>query len=69
LDSLDAGRLTDIERCVTEANYAVYRNVGTDLAILWKAVHRGLANRFRHQPSPVPQESDGVNPGTPHHLG
>jgi hypothetical protein len=51
LDSVDAEKLSDTERSVTEANYAVYRSVGTDMTIFLKAVQRGLANRLKH-PSP-----------------
>lgn len=47
LDSLDEAKLSDMERFVTEANYAVYRNVGTDMTILWRAVQRRLVGRLK----------------------
>lgn len=48
LDSFDGRRLSDAERSAREADYAVYRSVRTDLSILCRAVHRGLASRVRH---------------------
>jgi mannose-1-phosphate guanylyltransferase len=62
LDSVDTERLSETERYVTEANYAVYRNVGTDLAILWKAVQRRLVTRLKHQqrgPRPLQEMVEG----------
>jgi NDP-sugar pyrophosphorylase family protein len=54
LDSVDEGTLSDMERFVTEANYAVYRNVGTDMVILWKALQRRLGSRLKaHATSPA----------------
>jgi mannose-1-phosphate guanylyltransferase len=62
LDSVDAGKLSDTERYVTEANYAVYRNVSTDLAIFVRAVQRGLSRRWKHSPASI--EASTRTPGS-----